>query len=958
MDTKLLLSFLDEHRVNKTKGTNEPYTHASKTTSARGPKALSIYAGSYFIPDSDMEKFWTLYCNVVNKGIYCTITERPGPYGPLRVDFDFKSAIDDGVKRKYTKEIIKEIINFYQEEIKNIVKPEVFKPYMLYCIVLEKPSPRIEEGCVKDGFHLHFPYFICEGWIQDDYLRNHVTERMISQKIWENVNMTTPISSVIDRKMAKKVWMLYGSMNCKNSESRPYMYNRWKNESEKYGMVYDENLNEVSLGSIFQDHSIFKNNEPNRIKYYIPRLLTIRGYKSPTEIKEEITRKKPVVVKNRKTVDIARSRDISSVLEDIKFIQDNNIMDMISPLRADNYELWMDVGWTLFNIGEGHEITLQLWIEFSKQSTKFSDGECEDLWATMELKGKSIASLLAMAKIDSPEKYLDMKSTTIRFLMWESLKEKHPNEYDVCKVIYGMYGERFLCASSKPELWYEFIDHRWRIMDDSITLRLLLAENVVKEYSILKKEINDRISDIEFKIDIKKNDDISCDALKTEHKNYQVQKSKVSNIITALKTVSFQEKVIKMCKIKMYDHNFLSKLNENRMLIGCENGVLDLELGIFRDGRQDDYISFSTGIHYTKFSEEDDEVLELNDLLEKVFTNPNLRKYFIDFFTSCLQGGNINKRFLVGTGWGDNAKSVMFLLLEKTFGTGNNGYYGKFPRESLIRGRGSSGNSAHPELARVRGKRIMGTQEIAVNEELNIGFIKEATGNDSFFARSLFEKGTEINPMFTLVMQCNKPPKVPGHDAATWTRIRVLSFDTKFVKPQDLKEFPVPESKEDQIKMKRFMADPEFSKKIPTLSRVLLWKLFENYKIYKKTGLYEPKEVIDSTNIYKIDNDVYMQFINDKIEKIKDRDIAKTNSISLPDVHAEFKEWFTENYPSYKKDSIGKSTFRDELTKRLGGIKKPDKIYGFVPKGGSGSWMGYKLIHSEENDIDVVSIMN
>ena len=67
--------------------------------------------------------------------------------------------------------------------------------------------------------------------------------------------------------------------------------------------------------------------------------------------------------------------------------------------------------------------------------------------------------------------------------------------------------------------------------------------------------------------------------------------------------------------------------------------------------------------------------------------------------------------------------------------------------------------------------------EIAKTGTLNIGVLKELTGNDSFFARGLFEKGTEINPMFTLFGSANEPPKIPGHDDATWNRVRLLDFD-------------------------------------------------------------------------------------------------------------------------------------------------------------------------------------
>ena len=106
-------------------------------------------------------------------------------------------------------------------------------------------------------------------------------------------------------------------------------------------------------------------------------------------------------------------------------------MDMLSDERSDELDKWMDVGWTLFNIGQGCDEALEIWVEFSRRSAKFIEGECEELWGTMEMREKTIASLLSMAKNDSPDNYNAWKETNIRFFLWRSLYEQKPNEYDV-----------------------------------------------------------------------------------------------------------------------------------------------------------------------------------------------------------------------------------------------------------------------------------------------------------------------------------------------------------------------------------------------------------------------------------------------------------------------------------------------------------------------------------------------
>ena len=937
-----LKAFLEKRKVKR----DEPFSHTTKSTRDEG----TWYSASYYIGSESQEKFWTLYCNAVRKKKLLTLTERPGPFTPLRVDFDFKTSLETGTKRQYTPEILKKIVGLYQEELRKIIDPEVFEDKHLWCLVLEKPAPRVENAEVKDGFHLHFPFFICEAWVQDNHLRDAVTKRMIEERIWKDFRGSTKVEDFIDREIAKKPWMMYGSVNYKSKKSVPYLYNRWKkvDTAEKYGHAFDHNLKEISLPKVFSDELIGKNRS---VQYYLPRFLSIRGYtqnvaltisqkKSRSTIREKIKQKKP----------------LEKVIEELKYIKDAGFMDMISDDRAEDYTEWMDVGWTLFNIGQGCEEALELWIDFSRRSSKFVDGECEKHWEKMEMRNKTIASLMAMAKKDSPEEYKQWKEHNIRGLMFESLESPKTNEYDICKIVSKLYQGRFICANSKKDKWYYYENHRWREMDDSVSLKKTLLADLIPLFLNLSKEINDEIGNLEYSKGLADRGSREEEELKAEIEKKTTRKKRALKIVSELKTVSFIKKLVEMCKLEFHTPDFEEKRDENRNLIGCENGVIDFETGVFRDGRPDDYITMTTGICFQQFSPEDEEVKELDEYFLKVYPNENRRNYFLDFMASCLKGGNEDKTFLIATGPSDGAKTMTFTLLEYVFGSGKFGYFGKFPRELIVQSTSkNSSSSARPELARVRGKRIMGCQELAKHEKINIGFIKEATGNDSFYVRNLWGEGGEIRPQYTLVMQCNEPPSVPGHDEATWSRIRVLDHESKFVKPKLLKEYPVPDDIEDQLALKRFKADPTFRAKLPSLAPVLLWKLFERFKVLKVKGIQEPEEVLLSTENYQASNDVYLQFIQQRIEKEEDTEKAKKTSISLADVDSEFNEWYKINYPSYAKKAVGRNTVKQEIGKRLGVIRNPEEIYGF---GAKSRFWGYRFIIEDLDEDDGIEIQD
>jgi phage/plasmid-associated DNA primase len=903
-----LTSCLESLRVKK----GEPFTHTTKSPAA-----------SYYIGEDDIETFTTIYSNAIGKGVRPTVTERPGPYGPLRFDFDLKSSLDDGLKRKYTDHILTSIIGFIQDEIKSAVSSEVPELDVLLsqrCVVLEKKAPRVEEGRIKDGFHLHFPNFVCEGWFQDEYLRAKITEKMITSKIWGTLTFLEGVDKFIDTGMAKKQWLMYGSAKAQGAE--PFLVTRC------YGPRDPDtgDLETVTVAEMFETEMEGRKSRPS---YYLPRFLSIMGYLECTPLKPEIeARRSSHKTRKTKRGIMVRKRNIEDVMEDVKTIKEGDIMGMLSDDRAEDYNSWIDVGWTLFNVGQGCDEMLELWIEFSRRSAKFVEGDCEERWAKMEMRDKTIGSLFAMARSDSPDLYKTWKDMNINTHIEKSLYEAKPNEWDVAQVILKLYKDRFLCADAKGNVWYEFMGHKWQYMDDGVTMKKLFATDVVNLYYAYRETCATK----------KKNP-----ATEAEREKEEIKDEKCKHIITALKECTFQKKLIEMCKVVFHDSLFLKRIDENKMIFACENGVLDFELMTFRDGRPDDYCTLSCNVIYPKnASHRDDECIEVEDYLKKVFPNPNLRQYFKDTASAALEGGNVNKNFIIGTGGGDNAKSVTYTFLEMTFGD----YCIKFPRELFLVGKGNSSGGARPELARVRGKRLGIISEIAKTETLNIGILKELTGNDSFFARGIYEKGTDIKPMFTLFCQCNEPPKVPGHDEATWNRIKILDYESKFVKIADLNKYPVPETEEEQFKMKRFLADNTFTRKLPELCPYLLWMLFENYKIYKKNGLKEPMEVQMSTNSYRQQNDVYMQFIHDRIYQATEADMKADETkekyfLKLADLYSEFTTWYHENNASYAREKFNKVTLQHEFNKKFPGAG--------LKKGRMQGWYGYTIIPDEDS---------
>jgi phage/plasmid-associated DNA primase len=736
-------------------------------------------------------------------------------------------------------------------------------------------------------------------------------------------NNANKIDQIIDNNIAKKSWHMYGSS--KSPSSEPYLVTRFFNE-EGEPFTIEEMFNDEYTKMIDVDPELSQHS----IDYYLPIFLSIRDTRlffgeveddEPERgvvLSDYVLGKKDFYVATKKRT-IPKVRNEEQILEDIKLIQEGEIMDMLSDSRASDYHQWISVGWTLFNIGEGHEDTLNLWITFSQRSEKYLEGECEELWRGMQLRNMSLGSLLYMAKLDSPELFKKWKQRNTRYLMEESLKEAKPNEYDISRVVQKLFGDRFVLGyiSKSTEEWYEFRDHKWNIVPNAITLKRNFCDIVTAEYHQFAAW---------YTIEKTKKDPVTQ---QDEIKHINDKLKKISSIITALKTGIFHKHLLGMCQIiGFYDEKFMDKLDTNRYLIGCANGVLDLTEGIFRDGRPDDYISMSTNIHYTNFDKNGQDVKELKDFLKKVHVDKPRRKYFKDIMCSTLRGGNVNKHVIIHTGEGGGGKSITMKLAELTFGD----YCMKFDRNLILVGDKNSSGGAKPELARSRGKRLAIIDEITHKEKINIGMVKMLSGNDSIPARDLYQTGKsvkELTPFFSLFIQCNSPPQVPEDDEATWDRLKLLDYLSKFVKPDQYSEFPVPKSEKEQFKLKRFKADLSFGDRLKEIAPVFLWYLFDRYvNKYKIRGVVEPKEVKMSTLALKSKNDQYSQFISEVLENCG----VTGEFVLFADLFEKYKIWFTSTFAGCSLRGINRFAFKFEMEKKLKSKVNRGKIYNWKLK--------------------------
>jgi phage/plasmid-associated DNA primase len=304
---------------------------------------------------------------------------------------------------------------------------------------------------------------------------------------------------------------------------------------------------------------------------------------------------------------------------------------------------------------------------------------------------------------------------------------------DVSTVVYNMYNHKYVCASLKNNVWYEFKTHRWEELEGCVFLRKLIVNQVLNEY--LKMIIH-----YNHLAEVHTDEETKCE--------YHNKAQSLTDVTIKMRDIDFKDKIIRECQQLFHDDQFIDKLDANPKLIGFENGVYilptkDHRYGEFRDGRPDDYISLTTGYNYMRPRDEET-ITDIKTFISQLFPDYTGLKYLSSF----LMSENPPEKFHIWLGAGSNGKSILLELLELALG----GYASKMP----ISIDQNISYAASPELAKLKGVRLVSAQD-----GFNLGLMKQMIGGDRITCRPLFKDTFTFTPQFNVVCCCNTEPIIP-----------------------------------------------------------------------------------------------------------------------------------------------------------------------------------------------------
>lgn len=860
MDNRLI-NYLVKFEISK--DDPKPVTHTSKIKPFR----------RYHIDNDNIEAFYDNYNQVIWEGGIAGLTEMPEPVVPLIVDIDFKCTTDSGIKRYYRPQHIRDIIQIYHEIIEEITENPTTK--MFYCCVLEKKAPTLYQGKCKDGIHLHFPYYFTEHWLQKEYIRTQVIKRIEERQIFKDIPLVESVDKVFDKNIPNVAWLMYGSR--KDQKAEAYVLTK----------LYNRDMDTMTLNGFFP-----KIGNQSR-KWNLPRLLSIRQHQVAVPLRQGLELKQ---IKQCKMIHKEFSRDLTAIIEDLK--EAEPLMEMLDHERADDFNTWMEIGWILYNISEGHQKGLDMWIQFSANSEKFTEGECEKKWSQMSIKNYTLASLKYIAQQDSPSEYSCWKDSKVKHILHQGITAAHN---DIAKILHMLFENQYICADIDKEVWYEFKGHHWVINKKGINLRWHMSHTLANKYATLAQ---DYLAQLQNEQD------------QAQRSIYNQKAKDILNLINKLKNNTFKNAVMKEAMEYFYDEHFVERMDEKAHLLVFENGVYDSQNKIFRDGRPDDYCTKSTGRYYQEFSKDDPKYKELFEIFRKIFPDKEIFTFFQQTGCDIIRGGNRNKLFIIWNGDGDNGKSVAADFYQAGFG----GYY-YTPPTSILTGKLQQSSGATAELIPMKGAKIVVISETDNADILNCGMMKKLTsGGDPIYARGLFKDPVAIVPNFSTILHCNKLPAISAEDKASWNRIRVLPFSATFKKAH-----LVPATEKEQYEQKIFPMDKTLKNRIKDLADIFMWWLIKTYEEMGDQDLIEPPQVMEATNVYQKVNDFYLQFMDERIQETED----DKDFITLTQIYTLFKAWYKSSYPgrTYPTRIQVKEAFEKKLGKQVKGVWRRVKTY-------------------------------
>lgn len=269
-------------------------------------------------------------------------------------------------------------------------------------------------------------------------------------------------------------------------------------------------------------------------------------------------------------------------------------------------------------------------------------------------------------------------------------------------------------------------------------------------------------------------------------------------------------------------------------LLSVANGTINLRTGQLHPHSPDDMITKRLAVAYHP----DAPAERWNQFLTEVFPgHPDLPAYMQRLVGYGCTGSTSEHCFAFMHGQGSNGKSVFLDALIYVFkGVTQATQFSTFEKSVSV-------GQASPELASLRGARLVTASETEKYSRLAEALVKQLTGGDPITCRFLNQNPFTYVPSFLLMVAGNFKPAILSQDEGTWRRVKLIPFDATFSYALGNKDTTLPAKLRDEAE------------------GILAWAVAGAVEWYAN-GLGEPSSVATATQAYRESEDRLQEWLN------------------------------------------------------------------------------------------------
>ncbi len=279
----------------------------------------------------------------------------------------------------------------------------------------------------------------------------------------------------------------------------------------------------------------------------------------------------------------------------------------------------------------------------------------------------------------------------------------------------------------------------------------------------------------------------------------------------------------------------LSEFDNDPMLLGVGNGVLDLSKGGLLPVAPTTLVSKRCNVSFDPIAT----CPRFEMFMLEVQPDDENRRFVQRFLGYCLTGLVTEQIFAFLHGLGANGKSVMIEILAWLLGD----YALKIQTEMLMRHQRSP-HGPSPDIVALKGIRLAYANETEEGQRLDDARVKDMTGGDTLTGRVPYGiAAITFTPTHKLVVVGNHKPDIADTSHGMWRRVMLIPFDQTIPKE---------------------CQDSQLLDKLKTEGSGILNWMLDGLWQWKRDGLQVPDAIKASTGAYREEQDILGEWIFDR----------------------------------------------------------------------------------------------